>query len=142
VTEQGIRRQEIRLTDPEAVTRLLNRACAMVDDAQYAFITSRDGLVISAGTAAENPGDADEQVALRGSALGAAAAGIGDNFAALASHGRLQSALFESDRGCVGVFPVSSTLLLIVSSARSVNLGRLTAAAKKIIALLHAPDDS
>lgn len=141
MSAQGIRRLEIRLSDPDDVSRLLEHACSAVGDVQMAFLTSRDGIVIASSSAAsEIYSEADEQMALRGSALAAATAGIGDNVAYLAAHGRLRSALFESDNGCSGVYPITATLLLVVIGARTVNLGRLTAAAKRIIALLQDPD--
>ncbi|MQY25983.1 roadblock/LC7 domain-containing protein [Nocardia aurantia] len=130
------RRLELALTEPDEVARLLAEACESIDDAAYAFVASRDGLVVASATAHEQPEDA---VALRGSALAAAAMGIGDHFAAMSAHGRLQSTFFEADRGCVGIFPISSAMLLVVGSGQSVNLGRLTAAAKRVLALLQAP---
>ncbi|MET8650908.1 MULTISPECIES: roadblock/LC7 domain-containing protein [Nocardia] len=133
------RRKEIRLTDPEAVGRLLTEVCTSVADADYVFITSRDGLVVASGNSVDT--SEEDEVALRGSVLAAAAAGIGDHFAAMTSHGRSQSVLFEADRGSVGVFPLTSTLVLVVGGAESVSLGRLTAAARKIIATLHSPEN-
>ncbi|MCX4098561.1 roadblock/LC7 domain-containing protein [Nocardia sp. alder85J] len=132
------RRLELALGEPGKVAGLLTDACATIDDAAYAFVASRDGLVVASATASETP---EDQVALRGSALAAAAMGIGDHFAALSAHGRLQSTYFEADRGCVGIFPISSALMLVVGSDRSVNLGRLTAAAKRILAILQAPSE-
>ncbi|WP_280270515.1 roadblock/LC7 domain-containing protein [Nocardia wallacei] len=141
MSEQRIQRKEIRLGDSATVARLLTAACTSIGDAQYAFVTSRDGLVIASGNALPSIGQDEDEVAMRGSALAAAAAGIGDHFAALSAHGRLQSAFFEADRGCVAVVPLSSTLLLVVGSAPAVSLGRLTAAARKIVATLHAPNN-
>jgi uncharacterized protein len=132
------RRLELALSEPDKVARMLTEACAAVDDAAYAFVASRDGLVVASATAADGP---EDPVAMRGSALAAAAVGIGDHFSALSAHGRLQSTFFESERGCVGIFPMSSTILLVVGGNQSVNLGRLTAAAKRIIALLQAPKE-
>ncbi|MEG8182791.1 hypothetical protein GZH49_30450 [Nocardia terpenica] len=129
-----LQRQEIRLSDPTVVKDLLARACALVDDIQHAMIASRDGLIIAADA------NGNEEVAIHGSALGAAAAGIGDHFTNLAAHGRLQSMLVEGDRGCAGVFPVSTALLLIVTSAPGVTLGRFSAAAKKVVATLQSPE--
>ncbi|WP_433600331.1 roadblock/LC7 domain-containing protein [Nocardia sp. CA-135953] len=137
MNQQHVQRKAIRLSDPDAVAKLLAEACESFADAQYIFIASRDGLVVASGNSSD--GEEDE-VALRGSVVAAAAASIGDHFAVLASHGRSQSVLFEADRGCVGVFPLTSTLVLVVGSAQSVSLGRLSATARKIIAQLHAPN--
>ncbi|MGY4098010.1 roadblock/LC7 domain-containing protein [Nocardia sp. R16R-3T] len=137
MNQQHAQRKEIRLSDPDSVAKLLAEARESIDDAQYIFVASRDGLVVASGNSSD--GEEDE-VSLRGSVIAAAAASIGDHFSALASHGRSQSVLFEADRGCFGVFPLTSTLVLVVGSAQSVSLGRLSAAARKIIAKLHAPD--
>ncbi|MFF0490983.1 roadblock/LC7 domain-containing protein [Nocardia sp. NPDC004068] len=132
------RRLTIALSEPRKVADLLTAVCADIDDAAYAFLASRDGLVIAASGAADEA--SESEVALRGSALASAAIGIGDHFAVLSSHGRLQSTLFESERGCVGIYPMSSTVLLVVGTAQAVNLGRLSAAAKKIISALQEPN--
>ncbi|MBH0774721.1 roadblock/LC7 domain-containing protein [Nocardia bovistercoris] len=131
-------RQEVALRDRHAVGRVLERACREIDEVEHAVMTSRDGLVVAANE--DSGGDSGEDgIAMRGSAMAAAAAGIGDHFTSLVSQGRLQSAVFEAERGCVGIFPVSSTLLLIVTSAPSVSTGRFNIAAKKVLGLLLEP---
>ncbi len=133
-----MQRLEIALSEPRRVAELLTEACSTIDDAAYAVIASRDGLAIAAG--GESGETSESDVALRASALAAAAMGIGDHFTAISAHGRLQSTLFEADRGCVGIFPMSSTVMLVVGSRQSVNLGRLSSAAKKIMAILQVPN--
>ncbi|GAB2781856.1 roadblock/LC7 domain-containing protein [Amycolatopsis magusensis] len=133
-------RREIRLRDPQVVGELLDRACAEVDDVRHAVMTSRDGLVIAADSGSRTEGDGEATIALHGSALAAAAASIGDHFSGLVSQGRLQSTVFEAERGCVGVFPMSSTLLLIVTSMPSVTPGRFTAAARRVVSTILQPD--
>lgn len=135
----GAERHDVVLQDPILVEALLQRACDEIGDVQHAVITSRDGLVVAANKEAGGSGDGADTIAMRGSAMAAAAAGIGDHFARLVSQGRLHSATFEADRGCIGVFPVSTTLLLIVTSQPTVTLGRFSAAAKKVLALLRSP---
>ena len=134
----AVNRHEVVLGDPQVVGRLLQRACREIEDVEHAVLTSRDGLVVAANSEAGGVAGEDT-VAMRGSAMAAAAAGIGDHFVGLVTRGRLQAAVFEADRGCVGVFPVSSTLLLIVTSMPSVNLGRFNAAAKRVLSLLQEP---
>lgn len=134
----GADRQEVRLSDPDTVSRLLQRACSEIDDIEHAILTSRDGLVIAANE--ESGGyTGTDTIAVRGSAMAAAAAGIGDHFTQLVSLGRLHASMFEADRGCVGVFPVSSALLLIVTSTPTITLGRFSIAAKRVVQLLQSP---
>ncbi|MCX4098369.1 roadblock/LC7 domain-containing protein [Nocardia sp. alder85J] len=121
------------------MAQVLTDSCAAAaDDVQYAFVASRDGLVVAA---ASTPTQRDEdQTALRGSAIAAAAAGIGDHFIALSSRGgRLQSVLFEADRSCVAVLPLSSALLLVVGGTQATSLGRLSAAARRMVHALQTP---
>ncbi|MGW4369490.1 roadblock/LC7 domain-containing protein [Nocardia takedensis] len=131
-------RREVLLGDPQAVGRVLQRACREIEDVEHAVLTSRDGLVVAANDEAGGS-SGEDTVAMRGSAMAAAAAGIGDHFVGLVTRGRLQAAVFEADRGCVGVFPVSSTLLLVVTSMPQVNLGRFNAAAKRVLSMLQEP---
>ncbi|MEV0358493.1 hypothetical protein AB0H71_20820 [Nocardia sp. NPDC050697] len=131
-------RHEIALGDPRAVGVLLQRACEEIADVEHAVMTSRDGLVVAADDVSGQMTHGDS-IAMRSSAMAAAAIGIGDHFTNLVTQGRLQSAVFEADRGCVGVFPLSSTLLLVVTSAPAVNLGRFNAAAKRVLGILQAP---
>ncbi|MEU4842960.1 hypothetical protein [Nocardia testacea] len=69
--------------------------------------------------------------------MAAAGAGIGDHCTQL--HGRLQGSIFEAEHGCVGVFPISTTLLLIVTSRTSVSMGRFSVAATRTLPLLQSP---
>ncbi|MBF6347632.1 MULTISPECIES: hypothetical protein [Nocardia] len=71
--------------------------------------------------------------------MAAAAARIGDHFTQLVSLGRLHASMFEADRGCVGVFPVSSALLLIATCTPTITLGRFAIAAKRVVQLLQSP---
>ncbi|MGW5381353.1 roadblock/LC7 domain-containing protein [Nocardia sp. NPDC003963] len=135
----GTGRQEVLLSDPAVVGDLLQRACDEIDGVEHAIMTSRDGLLIAANKESSGHDSADT-IAVRASAMAAAGAGIGDHFTHLVSHGRLQGSIFEAEHGCVGVFPISTTLLLIVTSRPSVNMGRFSVAAKRTLQLLQSPD--
>ncbi|MGQ4617827.1 roadblock/LC7 domain-containing protein [Nocardia sp. R7R-8] len=137
----GSQRHDVVLQDPILVGALLQRACDEIGDVQHAVITSRDGLVVAANKESGGSDDGADTIAMRSSAMAAAAAGIGDHFARLVSQGKLQSATFEADDGCVGVFPLSTALLLIVISQPAVTLGRFSAAAKKVLAVLQSPQE-
>ncbi len=134
----SVERVEVALRDPAVVGGLLQRAVDEIDGVAHAIMTTRDGLVIAANREAGGPEGADT-LAMRGSAMAAAASGIGDHFTTLVRQGRLHASVFEAERGCVGVFPLSSTLLLVVTSAPTVNLGRFNAAAKRVLGILQAP---
>ncbi|MGA6204331.1 roadblock/LC7 domain-containing protein [Nocardia testacea] len=134
----GTGRRDVLLNDPAIVGRLLQQACDEIDGIQHAIMTSRDGLLIAANK--ESMGDTADALADRASAMAAAGAGIGDHFTQLVSHGRLQGSIFEAEHGCVGVFPISTTLLLIVTSRTSVSMGRFGVAAKRTLQLLQSPD--
>lgn len=69
--------------------------------------------------------------------MAAPGTGIGDHFTQL--HGRLQGSIFEAEHGCVGVFPISTTLLLIATSRTSVSMGRFSVAATRTLQLLQSP---
>ncbi|MGW0181645.1 roadblock/LC7 domain-containing protein [Nocardia sp. NPDC003345] len=131
-------RREVLLGDPAVVGRLLQQACDEIDGVEHAIMTSRDGLLIAANR--ESSGDDADSMAVRASAMAAAGAGIGDHFTQLVSHGRLQGSIFEAENGCVGVFPISTTLLLIVTGRASVSMGRFSIAAKRTVQLLQSPD--
>lgn len=135
----GATRRDVLLGDPAVVGRLLQQACDEIDGVEHAIMTSRDGLLIAADKESIN-NDTVDNMAVRASAMAAAGAGIGDHFAQLASHGRLQGSIFEAEHGCVGVFPVSTTLLLIVTGRTSVSMGRFSIAAKRTLQLLQSPD--
>lgn len=135
----GPGRRDVLLSDPRIVGRLLQQACDEIDGIEHAIMTSRDGLLIAAN---RESGDTDtvDNLAVRASAMAAAGAGIGDHFTQLVSHGRLQGSIFEAEQGCVGVFPISTTLLLVVTSGTSVSMGRFSVAAKRTVQLLQSPD--
>ncbi|UGT61380.1 roadblock/LC7 domain-containing protein [Nocardia asteroides] len=134
-----VERVEVALRDPAVAGKLLQRAVEEIDDVAHAIMTTRDGLVIAANRDADGPPGADT-IAARGSAMAAAASGIGDHFTDLVRQGRLHASVFEAERGCVGVFPISATLLLVVAGGPAVTMGRFNAAAKRVLALLQAPD--
>jgi len=130
-------RVQIRLQDPEALGELLGRVRADVAGVAGLVVTSRDGIVVASdldpGT--PNPGDAADQSA----AMAAASAGIGQRFVQASDHGRLQSVVLEGERGCVGVQPLSGTLLLVVLGSRDTVMGRFTVAVKQVLNRLLAP---
>jgi predicted regulator of Ras-like GTPase activity (Roadblock/LC7/MglB family) len=138
MNEQNGNRTQIRLRDPRVLAELLGGVRAQVDGIQGAVVTSRDGMVLSADTGL-SPADGDA-VASQAAAMAAAAAGIGARFLQVTSLGRMQGAMFEGDRGCIGIFPLSSTLLLVLLGTPSTSLGRFTVAAKRAVTLLLAPD--
>jgi predicted regulator of Ras-like GTPase activity (Roadblock/LC7/MglB family) len=135
----GPGRRDVLLSDPAIVGRLLQQACDEIDGIEHAIMTSRDGLLIAANKESSGDDTADT-LADRASAMAAAGAGIGDHFTQLVSHGRLQGSIFEAEQGCVGVFPISTTLLLVVTSRTSVSMGRFSVAAKRTLQLLQSPD--
>lgn len=135
----SVERVEVALRDPAVVGELLQRAVDEIDGVAHAIMTTRDGLVVAANREAGGPEGADT-IAMRGSAMAAAASGIGDHFTTLVRQGRLHASVFEAERGCVGVFPVSATLLLVVASEPAVTMGRFNAAAKRALTLLRTPD--
>lgn len=130
-------RVEILLRDPEVVGALLDEILLEMADIATLVVTSKDGIVI----AGRGPADESGHLPDHASALAAAANSIGGNFVDILTPGRLQSALFESTRGCVGVYPLTSTILLVLGSALGVSLGRFMAAAKKAIAALQRPQE-
>ena len=132
------RRQEIRLRDPKIVGELLGRICDEVDEVEHVVLTSRDGLAIASDSTADVGGE--KSFSLHGSALAAAVASIGDHFVELVNRGRLRGVLFDVDDGCVGVYPISATLLLVVFGESGVTPGRFGAAVKKSVGILLAPD--
>ncbi|MEV3961378.1 roadblock/LC7 domain-containing protein [Nocardia sp. NPDC050193] len=135
----GPGRRDVLLSDPQIVGRLLQQACDEIDGIEHAIMTSRDGLLIAANRESGST-DTVDNLAVRASAMAAAGAGIGDHFTQLVSHGRLQGSIFEAEQGCVGVFPISTTLLLVVTSGTSVSMGRFSVAAKPTVQLLQSPD--
>ncbi|WP_199440930.1 roadblock/LC7 domain-containing protein [Umezawaea beigongshangensis] len=138
MNEQNGNRTPIRLRDPRVLSELLGGVRAQVDGIQGAVVTSRDGMVLSADTGlSAADGDA---VASQAAAMAAAAAGIGSRFLQVTSLGRMQGAMFEGDRGCIGIVPLSSTLLLVLLGTPNTTLGRFTVAAKRAVAILLAPD--
>ncbi|MGM1058329.1 roadblock/LC7 domain-containing protein [Saccharothrix sp. Mg75] len=130
-------RVQIRLQDPEALGELLGTVRAAVDGVDGLVVTSRDGIVIAAdlGPGMPHPEDTADQVA----AMAAASAGIGYRFVQASNLGRLQGVVLEGDRGCVGVQPLSGTLLLVLLGAPDTVMGRFTVAVKRVLAQLLAP---
>jgi predicted regulator of Ras-like GTPase activity (Roadblock/LC7/MglB family) len=130
-------RTRIRLQDPGAVAEVLGRVRADVPDIDGAVLTSRDGLLIAAEL---DPGMPDaDAVGLHASAMAAAAVGVGSRLVEFTNRGHLNGALFDGDRGCVGVYPVSSTIVLVLFGRSGVNPGSFTVAARKAMALLLSP---
>lgn len=140
MTGSDSNRTKIRLQDPGAVAAVLGRVRADVPDIDGAVLTSRDGLLIAAELA---PGTSDtDAVALHASAMAAAAVGVGSRFVEFTNRGHLNGALFDGDRGCVGVYPVSSTVVLVLFGRTGVTTGSFTVAARKALTLLLSPQDT
>ncbi|WNV86952.1 roadblock/LC7 domain-containing protein [Umezawaea sp. Da 62-37] len=131
-------RVEIRLGDPAALTELLGKVRTDVDGVDGVVVTSRDGLVLAAdlNVSTARAGEVASQVA----AMASVSAGVGLRFVQSSELGRLQGVLMEGDRGCIGVHPLSATVLLVLLGTPGTAMGRFTVAAKRATAMLLAPD--
>lgn len=141
-----------QLQDPETVAKVLARARDAVADVAGAVVATRDGLVMAANidpeleaaARAANPKDrrshfVSDDLAAKTSAMGSVAAGLGAQFVQAAGTGQLQAVTFEGSTGCVGVFPLTSTLLLVLFGGTGVTMGRFVVASKQALAVILGP---
>ncbi|WP_328454044.1 roadblock/LC7 domain-containing protein [Amycolatopsis sp. NBC_00438] len=103
-----------------------------VDQVVGLLVATHDGLVLA------NDTDAIEADSV--AAMSAAAIGLAAQFTAQARIGESRSAMFEGSSGYVCVFPVESSLLLVVFGQPDITMGLFTLAAKQALTLLrHTP---
>jgi uncharacterized protein len=148
----GARVAQVQLQDPEVVAELLARMREAVDGIAGAVVASRDGLVVAANidpeveaaaAAAETPGRrsrfAAEDTASKTSAMAAVAAGLGAQFVQASGSGQFQAVTFEGSRGCTGVYPLTSALLLVLLGGPKVTMGRFVVASKQALTTMLGP---
>ena len=82
-----------------------------------------------------------EDASTKTSAMAAVAAGLGAQFVQAAGNGTFQAVTFEGSRGCTGVFPLTSALLLVLVGGEHVTMGRFVVAAKHAVAMMLGPQD-
>ncbi len=115
--------------DPARTRETLRRIREQVDQVAGLLVATHDGLVL----ANDNDGIEPDSVA----AMSAAAVGLATQFAAQAKIGESRCAMFEGSSGYVCVFPVESTLLLVVFGQPDITMGLFTLAAKQALTLLR-----
>ncbi|WP_372660407.1 roadblock/LC7 domain-containing protein [Amycolatopsis kentuckyensis] len=115
--------------DPGRTLEVLRRIREQVDQVAGLLVATHDGLVL----ANDNESIEADSVA----AMAAAAVGLATQFAAHAKIGESRGAMFEGSSGYVGVFPVESTLLLVVFGRPDITMGLFTLAAKQALTLLR-----
>ncbi len=141
-----------RLHDAETVAKVLAKARDSVTDIAGAVVATRDGLVMAANidpaleaaARAATPKDrrslfVSDDMASKTSAMASVAAGLGTQFVQAAGTGQLQAVTFEGSTGCVGVFPLTSTLLLVLFGDTRVTMGRFIVASKQALAVILGP---
>ncbi len=147
------RAQQIQqLQDPAALTELLDRTRGSVDGIAGAIVASRDGLVVAssidpemeATSAVSDPVPRrarfePEDTATKTSAMAAVAAGLGAQFVQAAGNGTFEAVTFEGSRGCAGVYPLTSTLLLVLVGGPKVTMGRFVSASKQALTTMLGP---
>ncbi|MEA5360443.1 roadblock/LC7 domain-containing protein [Amycolatopsis sp., V23-08] len=111
---------------------VLRKIREQVDQVAGLLMATHDGLVLANDTDSVEP----DSVA----AMSAAAAGLAAQFTAQARIGEARSAMFEGSTGYVCVFPVESTLLLVVFGQPDITMGLFTLAAKQALTLLRHTD--
>jgi hypothetical protein len=149
-----MRPAHVRLQDPEVIAKALTRMRESVQDIAGAVVASRDGLVmaadvdpaVEAAARAAQPAErrsrfAVDDTASKAAAMASVAAGLGGQLTQAAGSGQFQAATFEGGGGCVGVFPLTSALLLVLIGAPSVTMGRFVVAAKQAMTVLLGPQD-
>ena len=98
-----------------------------VDQVAGLLVATHDGLVLATETV-----EADSVAA-----MSAAAIGLAVQFTAQAKIGESRCAMFEGSSGYVCVFPVETSLLLVVFGQPDITMGLFTLAAKQALALLR-----
>ncbi len=148
----GLRSAHARFQDPAVIAALLTRLRASTQDIGGAVVASRDGLVVAsdidpeveaAARAAEpaSPGSrfVADDTASKTAAMASVAAGLGAQFVRASGSGSFQAVTFEGSSGCVGVFPLTSALLLVLLGSQKVTMGRFVVASKQALAVMFGP---
>jgi uncharacterized protein len=115
--------------DSSEMNATLQKIRGQVDRITGLLVATQDGLVLSSDTRDVE----DESVA----AMSAAAVGLAVQFTAQAGVGEPRTAMFEGTSGYVCVFPVESSLLLVVFGERDITMGLFNIAAKQALSLLQ-----
>jgi predicted regulator of Ras-like GTPase activity (Roadblock/LC7/MglB family) len=142
----------VQFQDPEVIAGLLTRLRASTQDVGGAVVASRDGLVVAADidpaleAAAREAEPANprgrfvvDDTASKTAAMASVAAGLGAQFVRASGTGTFQAVTFEGTAGCVGVFPLTSALLLVLLGAPKVTMGRFVVASKQALAVMFGP---
>jgi predicted regulator of Ras-like GTPase activity (Roadblock/LC7/MglB family) len=148
----GTSTSHARLQDAETVAKVLAKARDAVTDVAGAVVATRDGLVMAANIDPELEAAAraavpkdrrsrfeTDDMASKTSAMASVAAGLGAQFVQAAGSGQLQAVTFEGSTGCVGVFPLTSTLLLVLFGDTRVTMGRFVVASKQALTVILGP---
>ncbi|HEX6345296.1 roadblock/LC7 domain-containing protein [Umezawaea sp.] len=115
--------------DSDEMGATLRTIRGQVDRVTGLLVATQDGLVL-----AEDTRDVEvESVA----AMSAAAIGLAVQFTTQAGIGEPRTAMFEGESGYVCVFPVESSLLLVVFGERDITMGLFNIAAKQALSLLQ-----
>jgi uncharacterized protein len=101
----------------DALAALLRALKDRVGGITDTALASRDGLIIASDTTDIDP---DTLAALAATSLG-----VAQRMSAQAGQGTLREATTRSSRGCVAVYPVGTSTLLVVVGDEGLDLGRL-----------------
>jgi uncharacterized protein len=112
-----------------ALNEALGEIRGRVDRINGLLVATRDGLVLYSDT----HGIEDHSVA----AMAAAAMGLATQFTGQAKVGAPRAAMFEGASGHVGVFPVESSVLLVVFGEPEITMGLFNVAARQALSLLQ-----
>jgi predicted regulator of Ras-like GTPase activity (Roadblock/LC7/MglB family) len=94
------------------------------------LVATVDGLVIAAA--------ADDVEADTVAALGAATAGVGNQFAATLSLGGASGTVIQGANGCVAVYPIGDLALLVLYGTDGPNVARLHLAVRQAMPRIEA----
>jgi predicted regulator of Ras-like GTPase activity (Roadblock/LC7/MglB family) len=115
--------------DTVALKVTLDEIRAAVERVTGLLLATRDGLILCSDTRDIE----DDSVA----AMAAAAAGLSARFTAQAQVGTPRATMFEGETGYVCLFPVDSSLLLVVFGERDLTMGLFNIAAKQALSQLQ-----
>lgn len=118
--------------DSARTLEALRKIRDQVDQVAGLLVATHDGLVLA--------NDTDTVEADSVAAMSAAAIGLAAQFTAQARIGESRSAMFEGSSGYVCVFPVETSLLLVVFGQPDITMGLFTLAAKQALTLLRHTD--
>ncbi|WNV84671.1 roadblock/LC7 domain-containing protein [Umezawaea sp. Da 62-37] len=115
--------------DREELATTLRAIRDQIDRVTGLLVATRDGLVLSSDT----DGVAVESVA----AMAAATVGLAAQFTSQANIGQPRTAVFEGESGYVCVFPVESSLLLVVFGEKGITHGLFNIAARQALSMIR-----